>query len=195
MFPMAFSKVGDEQLLAAAAETFRAHGFEGTTLKLLSDATGLEKASLYHRFPGGKEELAIAVAERVNAWFLVNVFEPLKGEGTAAKRVRIVAQKLGEFYGDGQKSCTLDTLSLPGGSDALAKVLRTGLLAWIEAFTQVAKESGCTMSVARTRAESAIVELEGTLVMSRVLGESRLFLNWVRRLPFILLDPKKVLAA
>jgi TetR/AcrR family transcriptional repressor of lmrAB and yxaGH operons len=185
---MAFSKVGDEQLLGAATEVFRSHGFEGTTLKLLADATGLEKASLYHRFPGGKEDIAIAVAERVNAWFLVNVFEPLKESGTPANRVRQVGRKLQEFYGDGLKSCTLDTLSLPGGSDALAKVLRDGLLGWLEAFTQVAKESGCNMTIARTRAEQAILELEGSLVLSRVLGQNKLFLKWIERLPALLLN-------
>jgi TetR/AcrR family transcriptional repressor of lmrAB and yxaGH operons len=184
---MAFSRVGDEELLGAAAEVFRSHGFEGTTLRLLSNATGLEKASLYHRFPGGKEDIAIAVAERVNAWFLTNVFEPLKAGGTPAKRVRHVAQKLQEFYGDGMKSCTLDTLSLPGGGDALTTVLRDGLLGWIDAFTQIAKESGCTTAVAKTRAEQAILELEGSLVMSRVLGQNRLFLKWIERLPLLLL--------
>jgi AcrR family transcriptional regulator len=185
---MAFSKVGDEELLHASTEVFRSHGFEGTTLKLLSEATGLEKASLYHRFPGGKEEIAIAVAERVNAWFLANVFEPLKETGTPARRVRQVARKLQEFYGDGMKSCTLDTLSLPGGSDALAEVLRDGLLGWVEAFTEIAKESGCTMPTARARAEQAIIELEGSLVMSRVLGQNRLFLKWIERLPALLLN-------
>jgi TetR/AcrR family transcriptional repressor of lmrAB and yxaGH operons len=185
---MAFSKVGEEELLGAATEVFRSHGFEGTTLKLLSDATGLEKASLYHRFPGGKEDIAIAVAERVNAWFLANVFEPLKASGTPVKRIRYAGRKLQDFYGDGMKSCTLETLSLPGGSEALAKVLRDGLLGWLEAFTQIAKESGCTMTVARTRAEQAIVELEGTLVMARVLGQNRLFLKWIERLPALLLN-------
>jgi TetR/AcrR family transcriptional regulator, lmrAB and yxaGH operons repressor len=185
---VAFSKVDDEALLSASAEVFRSHGFEGTTLKLLSHATGLEKASLYHRFPGGKEDIAIAVAERVNAWFAVNVFEPLKSQGTPAKKLRQVGQNLRNFYGDGMKSCTLDTLSLPGGSDQLASVLRQGLLGWIEAFALIARESGCTMTVARTRAEQAIVELEGSLVMSRVLGHNKLFLRWIERLPSSLLD-------
>jgi TetR/AcrR family transcriptional regulator, lmrAB and yxaGH operons repressor len=185
---VAFSKVGDEALLGAAAEVFRSHGFEGTTLKLLSDATGLEKASLYHRFPGGKEEMAIAVAERVNAWFAANVFEPLKTKETVAKRIRHVSQKLQQFYGDGLKSCTLDTLSLPGGTEALAKVLREGLFGWIEAFASVAKESGCTITVARRRAEQAIIELEGSLVVSRVLGQNRPFLRLIDRLPSLLLN-------
>jgi TetR/AcrR family transcriptional regulator, lmrAB and yxaGH operons repressor len=184
---MALQKVPDTELLEAAAEVFRSHGFEGTTLKQLSDATGLEKASLYHRFPGGKDEIAIAVAEKVNAWFALNVFEPLKGQGTPNKRLRLVGQKLLEFYGDGMKSCTLDTLSLPGGSNELAKVLREGLMGWIDAFAQIAEASGCTSAVARSRAEQAIMELEGSLVMSRVLHENRLFLRFIERLPKLLL--------
>jgi AcrR family transcriptional regulator len=184
---MALSRVSNEALVAAAAEVFRTHGFEGATLRRLSEATGLEKASLYHRFPRGKEEIALAVAERVNQWFSENVFEPLEGDGTPSTRVRLIAHKLREFYGDGSKPCTLDTLSLSGGGDALAAALQAGLLGWLEAFTRISKESGLPAATARSRAEQAIIEVEGALVLSRVLRHNKLFLKVISRLPELLL--------
>ena len=48
---------------------FRQHGYEGATLSKISEATGLGRASLYHHFPGGKQEMARAVLESVAAWF------------------------------------------------------------------------------------------------------------------------------
>jgi Bacterial regulatory proteins, tetR family len=41
------------------------YGFEGVSVKHLADATGLEKASLYYRCPGGKDEIVMAVAKRL----------------------------------------------------------------------------------------------------------------------------------
>ena len=37
-------------ILASLAEVFRAHGYEGATLALISEATGLGKGSLYGAF-------------------------------------------------------------------------------------------------------------------------------------------------
>jgi TetR/AcrR family transcriptional regulator, lmrAB and yxaGH operons repressor len=185
---MAFSKVGDEELLSAATEIFRARGYEGSSLSQLAEATGLEKASLYHRFPGGKAEIVLAVVQRGDQWFQEHVFAPLAAEGSPAKRVRLVARQLREFYGDGLKSCTLETLSLPGGGAALEQALRGGLLAWLEAFAQIAQESGLAAGVARARAEQAVIEIEGSLVFARVLQDNKAFLRMIGRLPDLLLS-------
>jgi len=55
---MPSTKVNEEELLDRLTSVFRTHGFEGASLSLISKATGLQRASLYHRFPGGKEEMA-----------------------------------------------------------------------------------------------------------------------------------------
>ena len=51
-------------VLPALTEVFRTHGYEGASLALISRHTGLGKGSLYHFFPGGKEEMAAEVHER-----------------------------------------------------------------------------------------------------------------------------------
>ncbi|WP_315889750.1 TetR/AcrR family transcriptional regulator [Kovacikia minuta] len=40
---------------------FRQFGYDGVTLSKISQATGLGKASLYHHFPGGKDEMVETV--------------------------------------------------------------------------------------------------------------------------------------
>ena len=81
---MAHRIISDEVFLATALDLFRTYGFEGVSLKRLADATGLEKASLYYRYPAGKDEIAMAVAKDVVAWFQANVFDPLSGTGLRA---------------------------------------------------------------------------------------------------------------
>ena len=52
------SAIDDGELIARLSGVFRDVGYEGATLSALAAATGLQKASLYHRYPGGKQQMA-----------------------------------------------------------------------------------------------------------------------------------------
>ena len=81
---MAYRTLSDEDFLAKALDLFRDYGFEGVSLKQLADATGLEKASLYYRYPGGKDEIVMAVAKD----WLRNAFASfMRGERKRASRM------------------------------------------------------------------------------------------------------------
>src|ERR1700748_1849283 len=109
---MAHRIVSDDVFLATALDLFRTYGFEGVSLKHLADAAGLEKASLYYRYPGGKDEIALAAAKEVVAWLQSSVIEPLAGTGAPRKRVTFVAERLRDLYRNGSESCATDVLSL-----------------------------------------------------------------------------------
>ncbi|WP_213805561.1 TetR/AcrR family transcriptional regulator [Granulicella sp. dw_53] len=186
---MAHRLISDEVFMATALDLFRSYGFEGVSLKRLADATGLEKASLYYRYPGGKDEIAMAVATDVVAWFQANVFEPLTGTGTTRKRISFVAERLREFYAGGSKACLTEILSIPGAPEELLLALRGAMQAWINAFTQIAKESGLSPAAARSKAEEAIVRIEGSLVVARVVGDTATFERTLKLLPDLLTTP------
>ena len=56
--------VGDvptrERILRAATRLFQTRGYHGARLSEILDVAHAPKGSLYHHFPGGKEDLAIA---------------------------------------------------------------------------------------------------------------------------------------
>lgn len=185
---MAHKTITDSDFLDAALDLFRTSGFEGGSLSRLSEATGLEKASMYYRYPGGKGEVIMAVVNRVIAWFQEHVFEPLKEEQIPRKRINIVAEQLRVFYHDGTKPCIFDVLSITGGSEELAATLKLALQAWMKAFSDIARESGLSAGLARTRAEEAIVRIEGSLVMARVLGDRAPFQRAIKLLPDLLTE-------
>jgi TetR/AcrR family transcriptional regulator, lmrAB and yxaGH operons repressor len=186
---MALARVGGAELIHKISQVFRRHGYEGATMSRLSAATGLERASLYHRFPGGKDEMVAAAAATGNAWFAEHVLQPLSQPGSPPDQVKVVCQRLREFYDDGRLPCVLESLSLPAGSEQLHQALDTSLDAWIEAFTLLARKSGFAPAAARDRAEQAIIEIEGSLVLARVRGDSGPFLRMVRKLPKLLTEP------
>ncbi|MEI9979890.1 MAG: TetR/AcrR family transcriptional regulator [Edaphobacter sp.] len=183
---MAHRMVSDEDFYDRALDLFRTYGFDGVSLQRLAEATGLEKASLYYRYPGGKDEIALAVAQGVVTWFQANVFDPLTGDTPPKKRVVVVADNLRTFYSGGKKSCITDVLSLPGGSDALRAGLKGAMQAWIKAFADIARERGFSPSAAKARAEEAILRIEGSLVLARVLGDNTNFERTMKLLPDLL---------
>jgi len=189
---MAFQKVSSLELADKLATAFRSHGYEGASLTSLSQLTGLEKASLYHRFPGGKDQMLDAALNHVQQWFTQNVLDPLAQPGDPAKKLRIASQRIRGFYRDGLRPCVLDTLSLHTSNDALqgklAEALRTSYSTWHEAFSRLARESGIPTGTAKSRAEQAIVEIEGGLVVSRATASSQPFLRAIARLPALLLN-------
>ncbi len=183
---MAHRIISDEVFHTKALDLFRTYGFEGVSLSRLADATGLEKASLYYRYPGGKDEIAMAIAGNVIAWFQQNIFAPLAGSGPTRKRVTFVAERLREFYSGGSKACLMDVLSIPGGSEELQLALKGAMQAWVGAFAQVARESGIGATAARSKAEEAIIRIEGSLILARVLGDTAGFERVLKLLPDLL---------
>ncbi|HEX4379660.1 MAG TPA: TetR/AcrR family transcriptional regulator [Candidatus Acidoferrum sp.] len=185
---MALPTISDVELLARCTEVFRTYGFEGATMSRISAATGLERGSLYHRFPGGKEEMALAVAAGVVDWFTKNIFDLLKQPGAPLKRVKVAAEQLRKFYAEGTKSCLLEILSIPSGGPELAAGLKGALQAWHKAFAEISQESGYSSAEAKRRAEDAIMRIEGSLVLSRVLSDSKSFHRALDELPRTLIQ-------
>jgi AcrR family transcriptional regulator len=186
---MAVNKVPEDVLLEKIAEVFRLYGYEGASIRLLSDATGLERASLYHRFPGGKEQMAEAVVARACEWFEHNVFAPLQTDSTPREKLRQVAAHLRDFYRRGTLWCVLDSMTLGGGTQGLRNRIHAAYSAWLHAFERVAREAGFSASLARSRSEQALVEIEGSLVVARVTGDAKPFLRVVQNLPGLLSEP------
>ncbi len=183
------SRVSEEEVVAKIAEAFRRHGYDGASVRLLAKATGLEAASLYTRLPGGKEEMALKVVARTCEWLQANVFEALHGSGTAAKKVARAARRLREFYQNGTLWCVLDTLTLGESTVPVRVAVRGAYEAWLGEFCRVAHETGMPPAQARERAQRAIIELEGALVLSRVTGDGKPFVRVTQRLPELLTKP------
>lgn len=188
---MPHPKVNDGDLLDRLTGIFRDSGYEGATLRRISKATGLEKASLYHRFPRGKEQMAEAVLRHVGGYFAEHVLAPLREPGDGLAAVRETGRRLSRFYEDGGRACLVDTLSLGHGSAGVEQV--TGALygAWRDAFAAAARRMGASPRQARVRAEEAIGGIHGGLVMARATGDRRAFRRAVARLPELLGAPGK----
>jgi len=179
------TSVGEAELLQRLGNVFRDVGYEGATLSMLAEATGLRKASLYHRFPGGKEQMAHEVLQHTANWLEENLLAPLRCSSISPQdRVVRMVRLLDEFYSGGEQDCLLNAMSM--GRRAVRSFgppIRGLIDEWVTALSSVLREAGLDRPSARTRAEQAMVGLQGSLVVSRGLGTTRPFKTFLKRLP------------
>ncbi len=89
-----------DSVLDKAVETFRAKGFDGTSLEDLEKATGLRRASLYGAF-GDKRALYLAALNRYQGTKGVNLLETLNAAKTGRAAIeRLFTITIDEAAGD-----------------------------------------------------------------------------------------------
>lgn len=163
--------VSDDDLLDRLGAVFRARGFAGASLAELSSATGLKRASLYHRFPGGKEQMAREVLTAAAAWLEREVIAPLAAEASPAARLTDLLAALERFYDGGRQACLLNMLSAARIEDGpFAAEIGAMFTRLIDAFAGVAEDAGHAPAEASARAERAVMLLQGGLVLARGKG-------------------------
>lgn len=154
---------------------FRQYGYEGTTLSMLSKATGLGKASLYHYFPDGKQGMAAAVLDYIGSSFSVSVLKPLTELGKPRERIQRMCQNLKEFYSEGKKSCFLAIMSLGEADNLFHQQIKRQLQIWIDTLAEVLIEAGIEPEQAQLRSQEAIIQIQGALILVRILDDTTPF--------------------
>ena len=183
--------IDEADLLDLLVSVFREKGFDGTAIGDLSAASGLQRASLYHRFPDGKEQMADAVLAKVGKRFLW-ILEPMRDDEDLARGMGETARRLGDFYGAGALSCVLDTMTLGGAPKAVRDHARALAKTWIDVMADAAQRAGRQPDEAVRAAKEAFLRIEGALVLARVVGDTDAFAETVSLLPSILAPgPKK----
>lgn len=169
-------------LIGKLGEVFRARGYEGATLAELSRATGLGKASLYHHFPGGKQEILGALVRHAVNDLQKTVFKHLDGKGDASKRVSAMLDGFDAYANRGDDNCLLAVLAQGSAAPALSPGVHTQFDAWLNKLEQVLIDDGYGAKRAARTARHIMSTLYGGIVMSRLLGDSRAYRRVTKRL-------------
>ncbi|MDJ0568299.1 MAG: TetR/AcrR family transcriptional regulator [Pleurocapsa sp. MO_192.B19] len=176
-----------EKIISKLIPVFRHYGYEGATVSRLSAATGLKKASLYHHFQGGKEQMAEAVLEYISNWIEENVFAPLQSNKLPRDRILAMTKGIDKFYESGQTPCLLAVMSLGEADNLFHQQLEQSLKQWLDTLAQIVEETGVEPQQARQRAEDAMITIQGALVLVRVTKDTKVFQRAIANLPQILL--------
>jgi TetR/AcrR family transcriptional regulator, lmrAB and yxaGH operons repressor len=169
-------------LLPAMGEVFREHGFEGASIALISEKTGLGKGSLYHFFPGGKEEMAAAVLGEIEAWFTTHIFAPLQWDSDAFSAIDRMFRAVIEYFDSGRRVCLVGAFALASSRDRFAKPVRSYFRMWKEALAAALVRTGRDKAVADQLAEEVLTVIQGSLVLARAFDDRAVFARSMTRL-------------
>ncbi|TDT46992.1 AcrR family transcriptional regulator [Maribacter spongiicola] len=176
-------KVLDEEILTGLTKVFRAKGYEGASLKDLSDATGLKKASLYHRFPNGKQEMANAVLSHLDYWVTNNVFKTLLNEEiTPQTRLKKGLAEIKRLYDDGNETCIFRALSMQAGVELFEEQIKNGMQEWIATFFNLGLALNFTKQEAEIMALQVLIEIQGSLIVCKGMGDIKIFETAVQQI-------------
>lgn len=164
-------------------QLFRQYGYDGATLSKISEATGLGKASLYHHFPGGKDEMAAAVLEHLEDWLTQNILQPLASPGDTITRLQCMCDRLTDLYEGGKQPCVFAILLLGSARDVFHSKVQALFRGWIDAIAAVLVEAGLERDLAQQRGEDAVIAVQGALILSQALDNPSPFLRVMQHLP------------
>jgi TetR/AcrR family transcriptional repressor of lmrAB and yxaGH operons len=168
--------------LPALAEAFREHWFEGASVAHLCEATGLGKGSLYHFFPGGKDEMAAAVLADVDAWFASAIFEPLRSAPAGdAAAISAMFDGVADYFRSGRRVCLQGAFALGRERDRFAAVIHGYFGQWITALAAALRSDGQSEPAARAAAIEVVAAIQGAIVLSRALDEPDIFTQVIDR--------------
>jgi len=157
----------------SSAELFRRQGYTGTGVKQIAAVASAPFGSLYHFFPGGKEQLGEEVIRSSGALYL-QLFE------TIALQAPDALTAVADFFSgaaetlretDYADACPIATVALEVAStneplrQATADVFET----WIDAATAYFTAAGIAADAAPALALSMLSLLEGAFVFCRAM--------------------------
>ncbi len=146
---------------------FRLHGLDGTSMQTLAHVTGLSKASLYHHFPGGKDEMAEKVLVEEGRRLQTLVLSPLDGP----EPINALFESLkgvAEFYGGDVPQCLMNSIMLGRGQELFRDRIAAVVGIWCQRLAAAYSKAGNSEEEANAWALYALQRLQGALILCRV---------------------------
>ncbi|MEO1331051.1 MAG: TetR/AcrR family transcriptional regulator [Pseudomonadota bacterium] len=166
---------GREEILGRLFELFRETGYAGASMSDIARVTGLKAPSLYHHFPGGKAEMAEAVADSAADALGATVLAALDAPGERSERIGAMLDAVRELYENGRRPCVSASLMLGPTPDAVSRATGRLVRRWIDRLAGALVETGAGPEAARRAATDAIARIQGSLIVARALGDPTSF--------------------
>ena len=176
-----------DRLIRSAAHLFRTRGYHGVGLNdLLADAKA-PKGSLYHHFPAGKSDLALAAATWASDEMLRLIATSFDGATTFRDGAATLCHKLAKLFDlSGQwDGCPIASTLFEGPANTeFRDTTRRSYDGWIAEVEQQALHFGRSEANARLDAEHLFVVIQGGWHLARARRSS----DVLRQLPRLIRD-------
>ena len=160
-----------ERIIDASAELLRRQGYAGTGVKQIVAAAKAPFGSIYHHFPGGKEELGAAAIRRSGALYellIPAVFDPAP-DLVSAVRLFFEGAAAHLEESEYEDACPIATVALEvsSTSDTMREACADVFESWIAAGLPRFTAEGLDEATSRELVMGMIAALEGAFVLAR----------------------------
>lgn len=176
---MAYAKSEETQrrLIRSTAKLLRTRGYAATGVSAIVKESGVPKGSLYHHFPGGKEELAAASVRR-SGDAIVRRLEALADDSVDPVEavVRFCDYYVEELQNSGyQRGCPLATVSLEAAPDVdvMHEACGGSFDAIVALLAGRLQREGVAPEAARRAADFTVASIEGALLVAKARRSTR----------------------
>ena len=162
-----------QRILDVTADLFRRYGYTGTGLKQIVANANAPFGSVYHHFPGGKQQLGDEVIRRSGRMYeelVMTVFDAAADPVTGTRDFFTGAAEVLKQT-DYADACPIATVALEVASsnDALRQATADIFESWIARAVERFTDAGISSRKARELAILLIEQLEGAFLLSRAM--------------------------
>ncbi|SLN39808.1 putative HTH-type transcriptional regulator YxaF [Pseudoruegeria aquimaris] len=158
------------RLTETAARLFRQKGYHGTGLAEILAESGVPKGSLYHHFPAGKADLAVAAARWASAGMLGiidDAFTPAADFTGGATTLCFKLAKLFDLYPD-WRGCPISSVLFDGPENESFRAVAAEIFeSWRHRVETHALRLGLAPEAARRQAEHLMFLVQGGWTQAR----------------------------
>jgi TetR/AcrR family transcriptional repressor of lmrAB and yxaGH operons len=159
-----------ERMIESALVLMGEHGVEATSFSQVIERSGAPRGSIYHHFPGGKEQL-IAEATRYAGDVVANLMTEAveqHDDPVAAVDAIIGFWRTVLYDSDFAAGCPVIAATLESEhSPAAREAAREAFERWEQLYTEMLTRAGVPEERARSLGSIAISAVEGAVILSR----------------------------
>ena len=183
-----------DRLLDAAVDLLQRQGYHGTGLNELLERSEAPRGSLYHYFPGGKEQIGAEAIARAGGQVAGAVEHLLRTGPSVADAVQALADLLaaGLEASAFARGCPVATtaLEVTPRSEPIRAAVQASFESWLAPLRERLEAGWFDRLQAARRADLAIATLEGALVLARARQDADVLRDAGRQLRALLEAPE-----
>lgn len=163
-----------ERMIDGARQLLAEHGLQGTSFADVVERTGAPRGSIYHHFPGGKDELVKAALDLASR----NAIAALDGDDATPEQV---AKRFLDWWRDRlvtrhfSAGCSILAVAIDADGEDLREHAWAKWQAWVAALGGKLEEKGLSRESAESSALLLLAGSEGAIALSRAARSTEPF--------------------
>ena len=164
-----------DRMIQSAALLFRENGYSGTGFRDVIEHSGAPRGSIYHHFPGGKEQLAAETLEWASAVIERRIARAAQ-HGDPIVALGVFVDSWREVLEDSNFRAGCPVVAVAAEADAGSTATDAAAAAftrWQDLIARTLLDAGVSRTDARRLATTVVAAIEGAILLCRVRRDIR----------------------